>query len=243
MYVRFRRGTRPSKLLALGPFAAIGPMIAFFHRERVSPFVGTYYINVYDNIFDLDRAAGVVLLDGAHNGAGILRFLLGATAVRSFSLTGQPVSSAWRVHPAIDGFMSLRIVSKHYGDPEFTIRRHFRSLYEWAGSRSLSAAFTVGVRARATPAGVPAMVLVCAHSVLLVSLLESAYPNLFQRSKLCSARAAVYRLPVLRPFTGVSGSGHTVRHALKAAHVFASRVWSSRLLRERRRRFMREVSA
>jgi oligosaccharide repeat unit polymerase len=185
MYVRFRRGTRPSKLLALGPFAAIGPMIAFFIANEYHRSWETYYINVYDNIFDfaIERLA-LYYSTALNNGAGILRILGWGDGSPIFTLDWLnrfPVLGEF-IQPSMGSSVGFESFLSNYGDPEFNnpsgIFVHF---YEWGWFALFIAAFIGWVFGKSYSGWRSGDGFwCCAHSVLLVSLLEILrIPNLF----------------------------------------------------------------
>lgn len=185
MYVRFRHGTRPSRLLALGPFAAIVPMIAFFIANEYNRSWETYYINIYDNIFDfaIERLA-LYYSTALNNGAGILRILGWGDGSPFFTLDWLirfPVLGEF-IQPLMGSSAGYESFLNNYGDPEFNnpsgIFVHF---YEWGWFALFIAAFIGWVFGKSYSGWRSGDGFwCCAHSVLLVSLLEILrIPNLF----------------------------------------------------------------
>ncbi|MGF6597547.1 hypothetical protein P3T23_002264 [Paraburkholderia sp. GAS448] len=185
MCVRFRHGPRRSKFLALGPVAAIVPMVGFFIANEYHRSWETYYINVYDNIFDfaIERLA-LYYSTALNNGAGILSILGWGDGSPMFTLDwlirfpliGEVFKPMMDSSAAFDSFLS------NYGDPEFNnpsgIFVHF---YEWGWFALFIAAFIGWVFSKSYAGWRSGDGFwCCAHSVLLVSLLEILrIPNLF----------------------------------------------------------------
>jgi hypothetical protein len=76
MVARFRHAPRHWKLITLGPFAAIPLLVGFFIANEYKRSWETYYINLYDNVFDfaLERLLSYYAT-ALNNGAGILSIL------------------------------------------------------------------------------------------------------------------------------------------------------------------------
>ena len=185
MYVRFRRGARRSRLVALGPFAAIVPMVAFFIANEYHRSWETYYINVYDNIFDfaIERLA-LYYSTALNNGAGILSILGWGDGSPMFTfdwLIRFPVFGDF-FKPMMDSSAAFDSFLSSYGDPEFNnpsgIFVHF---YEWGWFALFVAAFIGWVFSKSYAGWRSGDGFwCCAHAVLLVSLLEILrIPNLF----------------------------------------------------------------
>ncbi|CAG4898726.1 hypothetical protein R70241_02516 [Paraburkholderia saeva] len=185
MYVKFRTGTRRSKLLALGPFAAIVPMVGFFIANEYNRSWETYYVNIYDNIFDfaIERLA-MYYSTALNNGAGILSILGWGTGSPTFTfdwLIRFPVIGEF-FQPLMDSTSGYESFLNNYGDPEFNnpsgIFVHF---YEWGWFALFIAAFMGWVFGKSYAGWRSANGFwCCAHAVLLVSLLEILrIPNLF----------------------------------------------------------------
>ncbi|WP_261309903.1 oligosaccharide repeat unit polymerase [Burkholderia stabilis] len=185
MAVRFRFGRKRSRLLALGPYAAIPLLLGLFIVNEYNRSWETYYINIYDNIFDfaLERL-GLYYSTSLNNGAGILNVLGWGSGHPMFTfdwLLRFPVIGA-TLHPWLDSGDSLDLFLNSYADPEFNnpsgIFVHF---YEWGWFGLLNAAFAGWVFGRGY-AGWRAGngFWCCAHAVLYVSLMEILrIPNLF----------------------------------------------------------------
>lgn len=185
MYVRFRGGPRRSKLVTLGPFAAIGPMLGLFIVNEYHRSWETYYINIYDNIFDfaIERLA-LYYSTALNNGAGMLSILGWGN--------GHPMYTFdWLIHfpvigeffrPLLDSSVDFDSFLNSHADPEFNnpsgIFVHF---YEW-GWFALFIAVFIGWVFNKSYTGWRSGngFWCCAHSALYVCLLEILrIPNLF----------------------------------------------------------------
>ncbi len=187
MVVRFRFG-RPgsrSRLLTLGPYAAIPLLLGLFIANEYNRSWETYYINIYDNIFDfaLERL-GLYYSTSLNNGAGILSVLGWDSGHPMFTfdwLLHFPVLGTM-VQPWLDSGDRLDLFLNSYADPEFNnpsgIFVHF---YEWGWFGLLNAAFSGWVFGRGYAGWRSGNGFwCCAHAVLYVSLLEILrIPNLF----------------------------------------------------------------
>ena len=177
MYLKFRRAQRPSRILALGPYGAIVPLVAFFIVNEYNRSWESYYINIYSNIFEfaIERLA-LYYSTALNNGAGILKIL-------GWGL-GQPVFTLdwfFRFPLLGDFFQAGRDFNADYvaflsnnADPEFNnpsgIFVHF---YEWGWFALFVAAFIGWVFNRSYSGWRSGNGFwCCAHSVLLVSLCE-----------------------------------------------------------------------
>ncbi|CAG2134411.1 hypothetical protein LMG31506_01380 [Cupriavidus yeoncheonensis] len=185
MAARFSNLPRHSVLLTLGPFAAIVPMIGFFIANEYNRSWETYYVNIYDNIFDfaLERLA-MYYSTALNNGAGLLTIMGWGTGEPTFTfdwLIRFPVLGEF-FRPLVGGGDGYGRFLNNFGDPEFNnpsgIFVHF---YEWGWFALLLAALMGWMLARSY-AGWRAGdgFWCCAHAVLLVSLMEILrVPNLF----------------------------------------------------------------
>ncbi|KAI3593258.1 hypothetical protein D9X30_1807 [Cupriavidus sp. U2] len=189
MMARFRlrppRGSLRAALLALGPFAAIPPLIGFFIANEYNRSWETYYVNIYDNIFDfaLERL-GLYYSTAINNGSGLLTIMGWGTGAPTFTfdwLIRFPiVGESFRPLVGADDGYSLFLNT--FGDPEFNnpsgIFVHF---YEWGGFALLEAALMGWLLGRSyTGWRAGHGFWCCAHAVLLVSLMEILrVPNLF----------------------------------------------------------------
>ncbi|MEN8511609.1 oligosaccharide repeat unit polymerase [Burkholderia sp. RS02] len=185
MVVRFRFGRKRSRLLALGPYAAIPLLLGLFIVNEYNRSWETYYINIYDNIFDfaLERL-GLYYSTSLNNGAGILNVLGWGSGHPMFTfdwLLRFPVVGA-TLQPWLDSGDSLDLFLNSYADPEFNnpsgIFVHF---YEWGWFGLLNAAFAGWVFGRGYAGWRSGNGFwCCAHAVLYVSLMEILrIPNLF----------------------------------------------------------------
>lgn len=191
MLVRFRlddtQRQRPVRafLLTLGPLAAIPPMIGFFIANEYNRSWETYYVNIYDSIFDfaLERLA-MYYSTALNNGAGLLSIMGWGSGDPVFTLDWLvrfPVVGDV-VRPLIGNADGYFLFLTNFGDPEFNnpsgIFVHF---YEW-GWFALLLALAMGWLLGRSYAGWRAGdgFWCCAHAVLLVSVLEILrVPNLF----------------------------------------------------------------
>jgi len=185
MYIRFRPMPRRSLLLTLGPYAAILPMIGFFIANEYNRSWETYYVNLYDNIFDfaIERLA-MYYSTALNNGAGLVSIMGWGVGDPVFTLDWLlkfPVLGEF-VQPLMRGSDGYNLFLSGFGDPEFNnpsgIFVHF---YEW-GWFALPLAAVYGWTLGRSYAGWRAGhgFWCCAHAVLLVSLLEILrVPNLF----------------------------------------------------------------
>jgi hypothetical protein len=185
MYVRFRGGPRRSLLVALGPFAAIAPMVGFFIANEYHRSWEAYYINIYDNIFDfaIERLA-LYYSTALNNGAGMLSILGWGTghAMYTFDwLVHFPVFGEF-IKPFLDSSADFDAFLNNYADPEFNnpsgIFVHF---YEWGWLALFVAAFIGWVFNKSYSGWRSGNGFwCCAHAALYVSLLEILrIPNLF----------------------------------------------------------------
>jgi oligosaccharide repeat unit polymerase len=185
MLLKFRRSHRPSRILMLGPYAAIVPLVGFFIANEYNRSWETYYINIYNNIFDfaIERLA-LYYSTALNNGAGIIKLLGWGVGDPVFSLD-------WLFRfPVLGAFLSARpdfdadyiAFLSNNADPEFNnpsgIFVHF---YEWGWFALFVAAFIGWVFNRSYSGWRTANGFwCCAHPVLLVSLYEILrIPDLF----------------------------------------------------------------
>ncbi|MBR8312854.1 oligosaccharide repeat unit polymerase [Burkholderia dolosa] len=185
MVVRFRFPGRRWKALALGPYAAIPLLLALFIVNEYNRSWETYYVNLYDNIFDFAiERLGLYYSTSLNNGAGILDVLgwHGGRPMFTFDwLLHFPVIGAL-FQPWLDSGSSLDLFLNGYADPEFNnpsgIFVHF---YEWGWFGLLNAAFAGWVFGRSYAGWRSGNGFwCCAHAVLYVSLMEILrIPNLF----------------------------------------------------------------
>ena len=136
MYVRFRGGPRRSKLVTLGPFAAIGPMVGLFIANEYHRSWETYYINIYDNIFDfaIERLA-LYYSTALNNGAGMLSVLGWGSGHPMYTfdwLIHFPVIGEF-VKPLLDSSADFDSFLNNYADPEFTTTRRVSSSTSMSG--------------------------------------------------------------------------------------------------------------
>ncbi|WP_329606768.1 O-antigen polymerase [Paraburkholderia polaris] len=177
MFLKFRRSHRPSRILMLGPYAAIVPLVGFFIANEYNRSWASYYINVYNNIFEfaIDRL-GLYYSTALNNGAGILKILGWGV--------GEPVFTFdWLFRfPVLGDFLLARpdfnadylVFLSNNADPEFNnpsgIFVHF---YEWGWFGLFVAAFIGWVFSRSYSGWRNGNGFwCCAHPVLMVSLFE-----------------------------------------------------------------------
>ncbi|MFM0203762.1 O-antigen ligase [Paraburkholderia fungorum] len=177
MFLKFRRSHRPSRILALGPYAAIVPLVGFFIINEYNRSWESYYINIYNNIFEfaIDRLA-LYYSTALNNGAGVLKIL-------GWGM-GEPVFTfdwLFRFPMLGDLFQAGHDFSADYlaflsnnGDPEFNNPSGiFVYFYEWGWFALFVAAFIGWVFNRSYSGWRSANGFwCCAHSVFLVSLCE-----------------------------------------------------------------------
>ncbi|MCC8396814.1 oligosaccharide repeat unit polymerase [Paraburkholderia sp. MMS20-SJTR3] len=185
MYVRFRGRSRRSKLLTFGPFAAIGPMLGLFIVNEYHRSWETYYINIYDNIFDfaIERLA-LYYSTALNNGSGMLTMLGWGSGSPMYTfdwLIHFPVIGEF-IKPLLDSSADFESFLNNHADPEFNnpsgIFVHF---YEW-GWFALFIAVFIGWSFNRSYTGWRSGdgFWCCAHSALYVCLLEILrIPNLF----------------------------------------------------------------
>jgi len=221
MYVRFRPMPRRSVLLTLGPYAAILPMIGFFIANEYNRSWETYYVNLYDNIFDfaIERLA-MYYSTALNNGAGLVNIMGWGVGDPVFTLDWLlkfPVLGEF-IQPLMRDSDGYNLFLSGFGDPEFNnpsgIFVHF---YEW-GWFALPLAAVYGWTLGRSYAGWRAGngFWCCAHAVLLVSLLEILrVPNLFSgRNFVPLALWLVFQClgkPALRSPAPSSPSPHAAR--------------------------------
>ncbi len=185
MVVRFRLGGRYSRLLTLGPYAAIPLLFGLFIANEYNRSWEAYYVNIYDNLFDfaLERL-GLYYSTSLNNGAGILSVLGWDQGHPMFTfdwLLRFPVIGA-PLQPWLDSGDSINLFLNGYADPEFNnpsgIFVHF---YEW-GWFGLLDALALGWAVGRSYAGWRSGngFWCCIHAVLYVSVMEvMRTPNLF----------------------------------------------------------------
>ncbi|HEX7931936.1 MAG TPA: oligosaccharide repeat unit polymerase [Paraburkholderia sp.] len=185
MWVKFRRPNRPSKILMLGPYLCVMPLIAFFIANEYQRSWAIYYVNLYDNIFDfaLERL-GLYYSTAINNGAALLSIFGWGTGSPEYTfdwLIRFPLIGDY-FRPLFGLDASYNMMLARYADPEFNnpsgIFVHF---YEWGWSALFLAAF-IGWLFRKSYYGWRAAngFWCCAHPVLLISLFEILrLPNLF----------------------------------------------------------------
>ncbi len=177
MFLKFRRSHRPSRILMLGPYAAIVPLVGFFIANEYNRSWVTYYVNVYDNIFDfaIERLA-LYYSTALNNGVGIVKMLgwgMGDPVFTFDWLFRFPgLGELLTALPDFD--LDYNAFLSNSADPEFNnpsgIFVHF---YEWGWFALFVAAFIGWVLNRSysgwrTGNGF----WCCAHPVLMVSLFE-----------------------------------------------------------------------
>lgn len=177
MYLRVRGGLRRSKIIALGPFAAIGPMFGFFIINEYHRSWASYYINIYDNLFDfaLERIS-LYYSTALNNGVGIVSVLGWDSGHPMYTfnwLIRFPVIGEF-IAPLLDSSADFNSFLNNYADPEFNnpsgIFVHF---YEW-GWFALFIAVIIGWVFNRSYAGwrSGSGFWYCAHAALYVCLLE-----------------------------------------------------------------------
>ncbi|RQZ52145.1 oligosaccharide repeat unit polymerase [Burkholderia sp. Bp9099] len=207
MIVRFRLGGRFSRLLTLGPYAAIPLLFGLFIANEYNRSWEAYYVTIYDNLFDfaLERL-GLYYSTALNNGAGILSVLGWDRGHPMFTfdwLLHFPIIGA-PLQPWLDSTDSITVFLNSYADPEFNnpsgIFVHF---YEWGWFGLLDAVVLGWVFGRSyagwrSGAGF----WCCAHAVLYVSIMEILrIPNLFSGRNFVPIvlLIAVFRYFVKRP--------------------------------------------
>ncbi|KVK96331.1 hypothetical protein [Burkholderia cepacia] len=207
MVVRFRLGGRFSRLLTLGPYAAIPLLFGLFIANEYNRSWEAYYVTIYDNVFDfaLERL-GLYYSTALNNGAGILSVLGWNQGHPMFTfdwlLRFPTIGAAFQ--PWLDSSDAIDVFLNSYADPEFNnpsgIFVHF---YEWGWFGLLDAVVLGWVFGRSYAGwrnGYGAWC--CAHAVLFVSMLEILrIPNLFSGRNFVPIvlLIAVFRYFVKRP--------------------------------------------
>lgn len=188
MVARFRLqggGELRRLLLTLGPFAAIPPLIGFFIANEYNRSWETYYVNIYDNIFDFAiERLGLYYSTAINNGAGLLTIMGWGTGDPTFTfdwLVKFPVIGE-SFRPFVGRGDGYGTFLNTFGDPEFNNPSGlFVHFYEWGWFALLEAGLMGWLLGRSfagwrTGNGF----WCCAHAVLLVSLMEILrVPNLF----------------------------------------------------------------